>query len=59
MRVAFGEDGRVTAEPVPFVGSGDLFGFARANGLAVVPEEHPPFAAGEVVDVLLLGSVLA
>jgi molybdopterin molybdotransferase len=37
-------------------GSGVLSGFARANGLAVVPEGHQDVPAGGEVEVMLLGS---
>jgi molybdopterin molybdotransferase len=39
--------GRLVATPVPFAGSGDVFGFSRADALIVVPENAPRRAAGE------------
>lgn len=40
-------DGRLVATPVVYVGSGDVFGFSRADALIVVPEDSPARAAGE------------
>jgi molybdopterin molybdotransferase len=39
-------DGRLVATPVPFAGSGDVFGFSRADSLIVVPENAPRRTAG-------------
>jgi len=47
-------DGRLVATPVPFAGSGDVFGFSRADALIVVPENSPRRAAGERADVVPL-----
>lgn len=44
--------------PVPFQGSGDLFGFSRADCLIVVPEECGPRAAGETVECVPLFEVM-
>lgn len=48
------EGGVACARPVAFRGSGDVFGFSRADCLVVVPEDAPPADAGAEVDVLLL-----
>jgi molybdopterin molybdotransferase len=40
-------DGRLVATPVAYAGSGDVFGFASADALIVVPEDSPRRAAGE------------
>jgi molybdopterin molybdotransferase len=40
-------DGRLVATPVAFAGSGDVFGFSKAEVLIVVPENSPRRAAGE------------
>lgn len=37
----------VLAEPVPFQGSGDVFGFSAAEGLLVLPENAPARLAGQ------------
>ncbi len=47
-------DGRLVASPVRFAGSGDVFGFARADALIVVPEDVPRRTAGERCDVIPL-----
>jgi molybdopterin molybdotransferase len=47
-------DGRLVATPVPFAGSGDVFGFSRADALIVVPVNSPRRAAGERADVVPL-----
>jgi molybdopterin molybdotransferase len=46
-RTSLDSDGRTVATPVPFAGSGDVFGFSRADALIVVPEDSPARAAGE------------
>jgi molybdopterin molybdotransferase len=43
-----------TATPVPFQGSGDVFGFARAQALVVVPEECAARAAGDAAECVPL-----
>ena len=47
-------EGRLVAAPVPFAGSGDVFGFSRADALIVVPEDSPRREAGERCRVLPL-----
>ena len=47
-------DGRLVAAPVPYAGSGDVFGFSRADALIVVPERAPPRAPGERCEVVPL-----
>lgn len=47
-------EGRLVASPVPYAGSGDVFGFSRADALIVVPEHSPPRAAGDRCDVVPL-----
>lgn len=50
-----GADGATrTAAPVRFAGSGDVFGFAAADVLLVVPEHAPPRAAGDEADAVPL-----
>ena len=47
-------DGRLIASVLPWRGSGDPFALARADGLAILPEnEQAP--AGGVVDVIPVG----
>jgi molybdopterin molybdotransferase len=53
-RTAHDADGRLVATPVPFAGSGDVFGFSHADALIVVPENAPRRAAGERADVVPL-----
>jgi molybdopterin molybdotransferase len=56
-KLSYSSDGRVVVAPVHYVGSGDLFGFARADALIVVREDAPARAAGESAQVVsLLGS---
>ncbi len=57
VHLAFGSDGGLEATPVRFAGSGDIFGFTAANGLAVVPENAGQFVAGDAVDVIALGTL--
>jgi molybdopterin molybdotransferase len=59
VRLVHEPDGRVVARPVGYRGSGDIFGFALADALAVVPEEAPAPAAGDDVDVVPLSAPLA
>jgi molybdopterin molybdotransferase len=54
-RTSHDAEGRLIATPVPFAGSGDVFGFSRAGALIVVPENAPRRAAGERADVVPLG----
>jgi molybdopterin molybdotransferase len=54
-RTSSTSDGRLVATPLPFAGSGDVFGFSRADALVVVPENAPRRAAGERADVVPLG----
>lgn len=54
-RLSF-EEGRVLIEPLKWGGSSDLVAFMAANALVVVPEEVHDVAAGELVDVIPLGS---
>ncbi|MER3449602.1 MAG: molybdopterin molybdenumtransferase MoeA [Chloroflexota bacterium] len=49
-----GPDGRYVARLTGPQGSGILTSMARANGLAVVPEDCPGVRAGETVQVMLL-----
>ncbi len=53
-RSSIDDDGRLVATPVPFAGSGDVFGFSRADALIVVPENAPRRAAGERCHVVPL-----
>ncbi len=54
VRLSHASDGRVTARPVRYRGSGDVFGFAAADALAVVPEHARAPQAGDVVEVVRL-----
>jgi molybdopterin molybdotransferase len=45
------------ATPVPFQGSGDLFGFSRADALIIVPEGAAARAAGDAAQVMPLRDV--
>ena len=54
-RTSHDGEGRLVATPVPFAGSGDVFGFAAADALIVVPENAPRRAAGERAHVVPLG----
>ena len=47
-------EGRLVASPVPYAGSGDVFGFSRADALIVVPERAPARAAGDRCEVVPL-----
>lgn len=48
-------DGAATvATPLPFQGSGDVFGFSRADVLVTVPEGAAPRAAGDAAEALPL-----
>jgi len=46
-RTSHDAQGRLVAKPVAFAGSGDVFGFSKADALIVVPENSPRRAAGE------------
>lgn len=48
------DEGRALVRRVPWEGSSDLVGFARANALCIVPEGVASVRAGERVRVLLL-----
>lgn len=50
----FGEDDELVARPASYRGSGDVFGFAAADGLAIVEERAPASETGDSVPVLLL-----
>lgn len=50
-------DGTRTASVVPFAGSGDVFGFGRADALAIVPENGVAREAGDDVHVVPLRTV--
>jgi len=53
------EAGRVEVEPLSWSGSGDLVGFMRATALLVVPEDQSLVKEGELVEAILLPSLLA
>ena len=46
--------GRLVATPVRFAGSGDVFGFSKADALVIVPENAPRRSAGEPCQVVPL-----
>lgn len=52
-KLSTAKDGRLIAEALAWHGSSDLVGFAKADGLIVVPADHK-FAGGDVVEVLIL-----
>jgi molybdopterin molybdotransferase len=52
------EDGRLVARPLPSQGSADVVAHAQANALAVLDAARTSAAAGERVEVLLLGNFL-
>lgn len=52
--VRVGADGGIEAEPVPWHGSGDPFGLARANGLMVREADAAAAEVGSVVKILPL-----
>ena len=52
------DDGALTARPVPTRGSGDIVAFAKANALAIVPEDRDRIMVGETVHVYPLDSFL-
>lgn len=54
-----GGDGELTAKPVSFRGSGDVFGLGRANGLIDREIEARPAQTGEPIRVLLVGEMHA
>jgi molybdopterin molybdotransferase len=56
-RVRF-EGGRLVAQAVRSMGSGDLAAHARANALVVIEADREAAAAGETAEALLLGSFL-
>ena len=51
--------GRVEIEPLSWSGSGDLVGFMRATALLVVPEDQAMVREGDLVEAILLPSLLA
>ena len=55
-RVERGEDGAVTAWPLPWTGSSDLVGLAVADGLMALPAGSRRAEAGTAIEVLLLGA---
>lgn len=52
-KLSTAKDGRLIAEALVWHGSSDLVGFAKSDGLIVVPADHK-FAGGDVVEVLIL-----
>ncbi len=50
-------DGRLSASTTGFQGSGRLLSMSGANGLVILPHGQGIYAAGSVVDALLLGRV--
>ena len=51
--------GRVEVEPLSWSGSGDLVGFMRASALLIVPEDQAQVREGDLVETILLPSLLA
>ncbi|MDR3636846.1 MAG: molybdopterin molybdotransferase MoeA [Isosphaeraceae bacterium] len=51
-------DGRWRATPVEYRGKEDLFGFSRADALAILPARSGPWRGGEVVEVVPLRSTV-
>src|SRR5262249_51078767 len=44
-------DARLRARPIDYRGKDDLYGFARAEALALLPPRSGPWQGGEIVDV--------
>ncbi|MCX7780006.1 MAG: molybdopterin molybdotransferase MoeA [Negativicutes bacterium] len=51
------KDAHILAEPLGKQGNGMLKSATTANSLIVIPENSPPLAAGETVEVILLADV--
>jgi molybdopterin molybdotransferase len=49
--------GRLSVEPLPLQGNGMLKSAVSANALVVIPADSPPLAAGDEVEVMLLGEL--
>ncbi len=47
-------NGRYQTELLPWKGSADIIGFARANSLLIFPAERESYRAGDTVEVILL-----
>ena len=50
--IATDAEARQRARPIPLQGLDDLPGFARADGLAILPAQSGPWLGGEVVEVV-------
>lgn len=57
--VRAGDDGELSAQPVSFRGSGDVFGLGRANGLIDRDVQAASAAGGSRVRVLLVDGIIA
>ncbi|MCB0156014.1 MAG: molybdopterin molybdotransferase MoeA [Anaerolineae bacterium] len=55
--LARAEDGRLTASTTGFQGSGRLLSMSGANGLIVLPHGQASFAAGDVVEAVILDTI--
>lgn len=55
MTLEIDAEARQRARPIPLRGFDDLAGFARAEGLALLPSGSGPWLGGEVVEVVPLG----
>jgi len=53
-----GDDGALTAEPIPTKGSADIVAFSKANALLIVPEDRDRLESGNAVSVYPLDSFL-
>jgi molybdenum cofactor synthesis domain-containing protein len=53
IRLEFGSDGRIAAEPVKWIGSSDFVGFGKSNALAFVPRGEV-IQENEIVEIALL-----
>jgi len=53
-RLSTDADGRLCARATPWKGSGDPFGLAAGDGLAILPEDTPEPGAAAVIDVIPL-----
>jgi len=56
VRLVHRGDGVLLARPVRYRGSGDVFGFALADALAVVPEQARAPAAGDEIEIVALSA---
>jgi molybdopterin molybdotransferase len=56
VRTEVTDDGRIGVRNIRYRGSGDIFGFAAADALAIVPEEAPAPEPGQEIVIVPLSS---